>query len=65
MAQEGPILTVQDASMIPGNPNDLRGDQSTAFDGVPGYPKGSGGKIPEVTFVNQGAFTAPKPASKG
>lgn len=65
MTQKGPILTVQDAAMIVGNPDDLRGDQSTSFDGVPGYQKGTGGKIPEVTFVDQGAFTAPKPASKG
>lgn len=63
--KKGPIETVMDGSMIPGNPDDLRGDQSTAFGGVPGYPPSSGGKIPEVTFVDQGAFTAPKPASKG
>jgi hypothetical protein len=59
----GPVLTVMD--WVPGNPDDVRGDQSTAFDGVPGYPKGSGGAVPEVTFVNQGAFTQPKPDGKG
>lgn len=61
--QIGPILTNNE--FMPGDPNDLNGDQSSAFNGVPGYEKGSGGKIPEVTFVDQGAFTAPKPAGKG
>ena len=55
----GPILTPND--FMPGDPNDVRGDQSGAFDGVPGYPKGTAGKLPEVTFVDQDGFSSPKP----
>jgi hypothetical protein len=61
--KHGPILSPMES--IPGDPNDLRGDNASTFDGVPGYPKGSGGKIPEVTFDNQGTFGKVPIANKG
>jgi hypothetical protein len=62
--RHGPIET--EMEMIPGDPNDLKGDTNGVYDGVNGYPKGSGGKIPELTFDEAGNFgKVDKPASKG
>jgi len=40
---------------IPGDPSDLQGDSGSVFDGEPGLEKGSGGKIPELTYVTNDA----------
>lgn len=61
--QHGPILSPMEE--VPGSPSDLRGQNSSTFDGVPGYQKGSGGKIPEVTFDDQGEFGKVSRANKG
>ena len=36
---------------IVGDPNDVRGDSGSVFDGEPGLPASSGGKVPELTYV--------------
>jgi hypothetical protein len=63
MKQNGPISTPM--QWIPGNPSDHSGADSTIHNGVPGYPAGTGGKLPEVTFSNTDGFADPKPASRG
>ena len=54
MPKNGPILTPMNE--IPGSPSDHKGDSGDCFDGLPGYPAGSGGKAPELTFVEDGGF---------
>jgi hypothetical protein len=41
---------------IPGDPGDLRGDSGSIFDGEPGLPAGTGGKLPELTYVTNDAW---------
>ena len=50
--KRGPILTPDE--WIPGDNSTSGGD--CTYDGVDGYPKGSGGKIKEVTFDKEGVF---------
>ena len=52
--REGPIST--EMEWIPGDPSDHKGDSGDCFDGVKGYPAGSGGKAPELTFVEDGVW---------
>ena len=52
--QHGPIRIVPEELF--GNPKDFEGDMSSEHDGIAGYPAGTGGKAPEVTFINEGAF---------
>jgi len=54
MAKEGPILTPM--TEVFGNIKDREGDSGDCHDGVPGYPAGSGGKAPELTFVEDGVW---------
>ncbi len=61
--KSGPIQTVMQD--IPGNPSDKSATESCVYDGVPGYPKGSGGKVEEVTFEQGGAFGQVKTNQKG
>lgn len=64
MAKHGPIETPM--TDIPGNPSQTTAEESCVYDGVAGYPKGSGGKLKEVTFDTGGAFGKVEgPASKG
>lgn len=49
MPKEGPILTPMQE--VPGSPSNHKGDSGDCFDGVPGMPAGSGGKAPELTYV--------------
>jgi hypothetical protein len=39
-----------------GGPSDKTGDSGDCFDGIKGYPAGSGGKAPELTFVENGPW---------
>lgn len=49
MAKHGPIQSPM--AEIPGNPSDHKGDSGDCHDGIKGYPAGTGGKAPELTFV--------------
>lgn len=59
----GPVCTPM--TDIPGDPKNFSGDSGDIHDGVPGYPKGTGGKAPELTFVDDGVFGKVKPATRG
>lgn len=59
----GPVSSPM--QQIPGDPNDLKGDSGGVFDGVPGYQKGSGGRIPELTFDEAGKFGVVPPTKGG
>lgn len=61
LKQHGPIATVMENLF--GSPDDHKGDSGDLFDGVSGYPKGSGGDAPELTFVNNAAWGRTKPAN--
>jgi len=62
MAKHGPIQTVMQE--VPGNPSDHKGDSGDCHDGLPGYPASSGGKLPELTFVEDGVFGKVKKSGK-
>lgn len=49
LKHHGPIATPMEE--VFGNINDREGDSGDCHDGIPGYPAGSGGKAPELTFV--------------
>ena len=55
MPKEGPILTPMPD--VPGNPKDFKGDSGDCHDGIPGMPPGTGGKAPEVTYVEDDAWS--------
>lgn len=56
LKQFGPIATVMEE--VFGNTKEREGDSGDCHDGVPGYPAGSGGKAPELTFVENGAWSS-------
>ena len=62
MPKNGPILTVMES--VPGTPSNHKGDSGDSFDGLNGYPASSGGKLPELTFVNNGGFGTVKKTEK-
>ena len=49
LKKHGPIATVMEE--VFGSPDNHEGDSGDCHDGVPGYPMGSGGKAPELTYV--------------
>lgn len=51
--EHGPILTPM--TEVFGS-DDVKGDSGDCHDGVPGYPPGSGGKAPELTYVENGEW---------
>lgn len=54
MSKVGPILTPMNEVL--GGPSDKTGDSGDCFDGIKGYPAGTGGKAPELTFVENGPW---------
>ena len=48
-----------------GEKHEYGADGSCVYDGVPGYPKGTPGKIKEVTFDDEGVFGKVPRADKG
>jgi len=51
--QHGPIRTGSEEYF---GHEHLKGDTSGIFDGEPGYPKGTGGKLPELIYDQAGEF---------
>ena len=56
----GPISSPMES--IPGSSHDAA--ESCVYNGVPGYPKGTGGEIKEVTFDTGGQFGKVKPVKE-
>lgn len=53
MPKYGPIDSPME--QIPGSPTDIN-PSGNVYDGEPGLEKGSGGRIKEVTYYEEGAF---------
>jgi len=62
MSKFGPIQSVM--TELPATPTHSA-DSSVITNGVPGYPKGTGGNIDEVTFDTGGQFGKVQTNQKG
>lgn len=56
MPKYGPIESVQEKGNVPGSSSGKDADTSCVYNGVPGFPKGTPGKVDQVTFVTEGVF---------
>ena len=59
--KKGPILTPME-DVLGSDSTNASGD--CTYNGVDGYPKGSGGKIEEVTFEETGDFGKERPGAR-